>query len=113
MSETDPTKIHGEFPVTCALDRKMLENINEKVVHISAQFDALTTFEGPLAMTNKAVGSLEDSTRRAHTRIDVLETAFKQDHDSLTGLVIKVSVATATGFAVLSFFFTNFVTLFQ
>jgi len=93
----------------------MLGNINEKVNSIDDRLDALTSYEGPLATTNKelaAVAAKVDtvwaSDRRAHKRVDKVETAFKKDHDNLTSLIVRVSMSTAGVFAVLTFVLTIF-----
>ena len=89
-------------PIQCALDQGKLDNIeatqamtHSMVVEISGKIDALTGWEGPLADHENRINEVEKSDRRAHGRIDTVETKQQTDHDTITRWVAKAITATA------------------
>lgn len=94
---TKPIKTDGPFPdpVQCPIHADALEEIREIVLDTRKEVIGLKDMDGPIVALDKRVGAVEVLAGSAHERIDTLVTTVQTDHDKTTGLVARVSIATA------------------
>jgi hypothetical protein len=90
-----PNNVPEPLPAQCALDRKTLLGIENKLDKMSNQLDELTSMDGPISRMQQRLAIVENAADRAHVRIDNVAEQQKVDHDAITRWVAYAAVAAA------------------